>query len=341
MVDVLAGLRGQTTRLWHHVEHGLAATGVWTERVRGHGEDADPLLLMHRPDRGGLVAVFDGVGGAGRAPAGSGENGLARTQAWVAARRTRALLEDWFVRNGPDIDPDELAARFGTRLADGAQPRGRVRGSIHREFPSTLAGISFTVDYPQVRWDVLWAGDSRCYVAEPSVGLQQLSLDDVDVTDALELLVQDPPMTNMVCAGRDFRINTARGHATLPCVLLCATDGFFGYVSTPALFELLLWETLLSAQDSRHWAALLADRVSSFTKDDASLVLVALGFSDLDVLKASFRDRLALLRREHGDRMDTVAPDDRPALIRARERSWRSYRGTYERRLPRTAEEAR
>jgi hypothetical protein len=267
--------------------------------------------------------------------------GLPRTQAWVAARRTRAIVEDWFVRNGPDGDPRVLVDALATRLADGTEAKARIRGSIHREFPSTMAGISFAVGPDEVRWNALWAGDSRCYVAEPDAGLQQLSRDDVAITDGLELLVQDPPMTNMVCAGRKFRVNAMPGHAPLPCVLLCATDGCFGYVETPAMFELLLLETLESAQDSRHWAALLADRISSATRDDASLVLVALGFADLDVLKASFRARLHLLRAEHGARMADVPPDDRTALVAARERSWSSYRADYERRLPRPDKEVR
>ncbi|MER6873070.1 serine/threonine protein phosphatase, partial [Amycolatopsis sp. NPDC000673] len=68
-MDVTPGARG-TARLWHYTEEALAAVAVWTERIAGKGEDADPLVLLHRPSRSGLLAVFDGVGGAGRAPAG-------------------------------------------------------------------------------------------------------------------------------------------------------------------------------------------------------------------------------------------------------------------------------
>ena len=333
-MEVQASARGPMARLWQHVDGDIIAMSIWTERIRGRGEDADPLLLLHRPDSAGLIAVFDGVGGAGRSSAGTTATGLPRTQAWIAARRARAIAEDWFIHNGPGGDPGGLADAFAGRLARGSTARPRIRGSIHREYPSTMAAVSFARQRNEVRWNVLWAGDSRCYVAEPSTGLQQLSRDDVDVVDGLELLVQDPPMTNMVCVGRDFRINAMPGGAPLPCLLLCATDGCFGYVETPALFELLLWETLEFAQDSRHWAALLADRIASVTRDDASLVLVALGFAGLDVLKSSFRPRLKMLRARHGEPMAAVPPDDRAALVTARERSWQSYRRDYERRLP-------
>lgn len=332
-MDVHASSRGLTARLWQHVDADLTAVSIWTERVTGRGEDADPLLLFHRPDLAGMLAVFDGVGGAGRSPAGTTVSGEPRTQAWVAARRARAIAEEWFIHNGPFGDPDALRDAFANRLGEGTATRGRIRGTIHREFPSTVAAIRFVVHPAEVHWNVLWAGDSRCYVAEPDIGLQQLSRDDVAGSDILEMLVQDPPMTNMVCVGRTFRVNAKRGRARLPCVLLCATDGVFGYVTTPALFELMLWETLESAQDTRHWAALLADRISSVTKDDASLVLVALGFGGLDVLRASFRARLRLLREEHGEPMAAIAPDDRAALVTAREHSWQAYRGNYERRM--------
>jgi serine/threonine protein phosphatase PrpC len=312
-VDIRAVSYG-AARLWQHVEPGFTAVAVWTERRPGKGEDADPLVLFQRSTGTGLLSVFDGVGGAGRASAGPAVDGVDRSQAWVASRHVRALVEEWFV-GSPDIG---LAQHIGARLGAGLVRPSRIRGSIQRPFPTTFAGLDFRVTGQEVRWDVLWAGDSRCYVAEPETGLQQLSRDDTDLTDALELLLQDPPMTNMISADRRFEINRWPGEALLPCVLVCATDGFFGYVDTPAQFEHVLWETLLSAQDSTHWAVLLAERVNSYTGDDASLAVAALGFSDFDAFRASFRHRAGAIRIKHV----------------AREESWQLYRGAYERRLP-------
>ena len=141
-------------------------------------------------------------------------------------------------------------------------------------------------------------------------------------------------MTNVVCAGRPFEIHECRGRSALPCLLICATDGFFGYVDTPAQFELLLWETLLSAQDCLHWSVLLAERVSEYTGDDASIAVVGLGFADFAALRASFRERADLLDVEHAEPMRRVRPGDQPALVAAREASWQAYRRDYERRLP-------
>jgi hypothetical protein len=328
-MDIPSGPRG-AGRVWHHVERGFAALAVWTERIPGRGEDADPLVLFHRPAGRGLLSVFDGVGGAGRAAAGHGRQGTVRTQAWVASRRLRGLVEEWFAA-GMSAG---LRERIAARLAVGAPGRGRVRGSIPRGFPTTFAALTFDLAFPNVAWVVHWAGDSRCYVAEPDTGLQQLSRDDTECQDALELLVQDPPMTNVVCSDRPFEINSCTGSAVLPCLLICATDGFFGYVETPAQFEQLLWETLLSAQDILHWSGLLAERVVSYTGDDASLAVVGIGFEDFDALRASFRQRADFLDGEHTELIRQVRPGDQAGLVAARETSWHRYRPDYERRLP-------
>ncbi len=328
-MDVRHSPRGGA-RLWQHVEPGFAALAVWTERLPGRGEDADPLVLFQRSGARGVLSVFDGVGGAGRAVAGRAVSGQERTQAWVASRRVRGLVEEWYVKGSP---AGQLGAHIAERLPVGSATHTRMRGTMRRDFPTTIAGLDFRLAADHVRWGVFWAGDSRCYVADPTHGLQQLSRDDAMSSDALDLLVQAPPMTNMVSAGRPFELNRSPGSAPLPCVLICATDGFFGYVDTPAQFENMLWDTMASAQDMRHWGSMLTSRVESFTGDDASLALVGLGFDDLPDLRAHFAPRARRVRVEHAEPMAHVPPGNRTALVTARERSWQSYRRDYERRL--------
>ncbi|GLZ43593.1 protein phosphatase 2C domain-containing protein [Actinokineospora sp. NBRC 105648] len=335
-MDVEPSKTVQGARIWHHTAPRFVALSVWTERIAGRGEDADPLVVVHWPTARGLIAVFDGVGGAGRASAGSTPTGQERTQAWVAPRRLRGLVEEWFV-DGSSVDA--LHDRVVTRLAADITVRSRMRGRIHREFPSTLAALAFTMHPDGVRWDVVWAGDSRCYVVEPDRGLQQLSLDDVDGSDALDLLLQDPPMTNMVSVDREFALNRWRGHAPAPCVLVTATDGFFGYVSTPAQFEHVLLDTLWHARDPAHWGELLAERVAGYTGDDASLAVVALGFHDFGDLRVSFGSRRNLLRHEHDEPLRAAADRGTDAVHTARSDSWRKYRGGYEQRLATTVGE--
>jgi serine/threonine protein phosphatase PrpC len=327
-VDVSPHRLGQA-RLWQHAEPGFAFLSVWTERVPGRGEDADPLVVLNRRSGRGLLAVFDGVGGAGRATAGRTPAGVERTQAWIASRRLRGLVEEWFVGGMPS---EALAPHVTARLAEGVRVRSRMRGTIHRELPSTLAALDFQVSPDRkVLWEVLWAGDSRCYLAEAEHGLAQLSRDDTEVCDALELLVEDPPMTNMVCTDREFVLNRWRGRAPLPCVLVTATDGFFGYVATPAQFEHVLLDTLGLAHDLRHWAELLAGRVMTYTGDDASIAVAGLGFAGFDDLRRAFHRRADHLRINHDEPLRWAAGLDRSELVAVREESWRRYQPGYER----------
>jgi serine/threonine protein phosphatase PrpC len=316
-------------RLWTFEDSSLAALALWTEKVPGHGEDANPLLLYNRSTHRGLIGVFDGVGAAGRALAGRSGSGVDRTQAWVAGCVVRALVEEWFV-TAPGTG---LHKHLLERMSELPRERGRLRGTIPRAFPTTLAALDFRLTTREAAWDVLWAGDSRCYVAEPDLGLQQLSRDDSDLQDALDQLVQDPPLTNMVSADRRFALNHWRDHARLPCLLVCATDGVFGYLDTPAQFEHLLWSTLATAQDISHWSVLLTEQISSYTGDDASLVIVALGVTGFDELRVLFRERAERVRINHAEPMDRVRRRDRDELNTARARSWQAYQPTYERRL--------
>ncbi|WP_243794347.1 protein phosphatase 2C domain-containing protein [Saccharopolyspora gloriosae] len=331
---VLAAITPRTA-VWHHWSPGLLALGVWTEKAADKGEDAEPLVLHDRSQDTGLLAVFDGVGGAG-AGVGRTAQGIERSNAWVGSRVARGLAEDWFATTGRHDSPEaehSLDRHLARRLGElrGAR-RGRISGSMRRDLPTTAAAVHYAVRAGEVVWEVLWAGDSRCYVLESGRGLQQLSRDDTESDDALTLLTQDPPMTNMVCANRPFTIHSVPGRAATPCLLVCATDGFFGYLDTPAEFEFVLLDALANAGDVGEWSALLASSVSSYTGDDASIAVVALGYDRFDELRAAFARRRRELLTGH------VKPvrrrSDRESLVAARAESWSRYRGHYERRMP-------
>jgi hypothetical protein len=177
-----------------------------------------------------------------------------------------------------------------------------------------------------------WAGDSRCYVLTPGQGLHQISEDDTEVRDILDLLIDDQPMVNLVSASTEFAVNTrCIAAVALPCVVLCATDGFFGYVATPALFEHVLLGELRQSRDLGDWAHRLTARVRDYTADDASLCLAAFGFGTFHLLRDRFDRRFRELHRDHAAPLAAV--DSREGLVAARRRSWEAYRGQYLRYL--------
>ena len=333
---------------------------MWTERVPGSGEDAEPFVSHHWESQHGLLAVFDGSGGAGAAPVWQTQDGTSRTGAWVGARVARLATDCWFrgvSAGGEATGPEKLHQYLRYFLDKAPQRRSKIGGTMRRHLPTTLAAVHYrlTDDPHTAELQPLWAGDSRAYVLRPEAGLQVLTRDHTQQSDCLELLRTDPPMTNLVCADRDFQIDSQRLRYTLPCVLVAATDGFFGYVHTPADFEHVLLHTLQDAHNEAEWADLIRRKVQSYTADDASLAVLALGYHTFADLRDQFAPRLHevvdryVRTRPRG--LDRPAPAssgpaedfsatsedamELPARIRAwQDETWHAYRTGYETHLP-------
>ncbi|MBW8485938.1 protein phosphatase 2C domain-containing protein [Actinomadura parmotrematis] len=340
-----------SVQVWEQKRDDHLAGGVWTEAVTGRGEDAEPLYAHHSAAGRGILGVFDGAGGAGSAPAFRSRDGMQRTEAWLAARLARIGVESWFCRNVQgegrfrvsDLEGELAGLLAGWRTSTPS----RVKGRMLKELPTTMATVHYRVQPRSTDCRILWAGDSRAYLLSPDTGLQVLTRDDTEEQDGLAQLLQDPPLTNLVSADAPF---TVREHLRLlpwPCVLLCATDGFFGYVETPADFEYRLLNALRDADCMRDWMDRIGADVMNYSADDASLSMVALGHSHLDDLRAAFGERTVRLEELYGRGrpdavVDPAAPgaggiDDRTR--RWREWTWAGYRDGYERLMPPLLEE--
>lgn len=330
---------------WVYERVDFSALGVWTERRTGHGEDAEPTLMYNGALEHGLLGVYDGLGGAGGRPVGSTPDGRTVSHAFVASRLAHLIVRRWFADRAYRVPGDDL----GTRLRhgfDAARPRARSRvgGNLTRDLPTTLALIEFGRGaHHGSELTAWWAGDSRCFLLTPDRGLQQISRDDAEIDDALEIMIADQPMTNLVSASGEFRIHR-NGPIPLdrPSVLVCATDGFFNYVETPALFEFALLNEMQGVATAEEWARKLVLWVRERAADDASLALVALGFPDFAGLRQVFHERYQELYRRHWAPMnrfrrsapDLPAQERREGLVEARRESWDEYRHGYAERMP-------
>jgi serine/threonine protein phosphatase PrpC len=352
---------------WAHDDGTIVALGVWTEKRPGRGEDAEPLVLHNYAAGRGMLAVCDGVGGAGVQTAGHTAVGIERTGAWVSSRGVRLAAEAYFLEviqfdcllppSGSHANESGMPDSGGQ--ADGVRPlsepslhnsvhhtlgslrnpaRSRIAGTMQRELPTTLAAILYHVQDTHVEFRVRWAGDSRCYLLTQQAGLQQLSSDDSEAADALGALEQDPPMTNQIAADGRYEIHNEGDQSELPCVLLCATDGFFNYVVTPAHFEYILLRTLADADSPCDWSYALAQQVQGYTQDDASIALAAFGYASFSHLRETFRERAARLESDHWQPFQGLDQADDQAIRIARLESWQRYQDNYERRMHRPKE---
>lgn len=327
------------TCTWWIDRPGLCGVGMWLEQRQGRGEDGAPTILIDLEAADALVAVYDGVGGAGSAPGRERPDGSTVSSAFLAARSAREATEGWFggLSAGDRDEPlaPSLHARLAARLDEERSRHlpvsDRIAGSLRRLLPTTMAAARVRAGARgALEVTALWAGDSRSHLLRPREGLQVLTTDDTPTADALDALVNDAPMSNMVCADRPFSIHERTVSVPGPVVLLAATDGCFGYVATPAHFEHLILEALRRADGVAGWADQLLADVRRVAADDASLALLAVGWGSFRELQADFAARGDALSREHWKPFADLDPQDRPALVAAREASWDRYRTGYQ-----------
>nr|MDQ6948520.1 hypothetical protein [Actinomycetota bacterium] len=197
---------------------------------------------------------------------------------------------------------------------------------------------------------VFWAGDSRAYLFDPSSGAQQLTTDDIKSGgDAMRNLSDDSVMSNCISASTEFHISHRAVELTAPFLVLCATDGCFGYVRSPMHFEHLILSCLATAEGPEEWRAALIANISAITGDDASLALVGVG-ADLAHNRELFAARTEELERRYvaplnalhskAREAEQALEDLRSQQVTLENELWEDYRLPYERFLNRSDEGA-
>ena len=309
--------------VWEYSEGSVMVYGFVAAKSGPNSEDSEPLMVSvsssSSRNRRIVIGVFDGMGGAGASMVGSSANSF--SEAYRASRIIRqktlevsARLLAESVRSGKPraVNARDLTTALKEVLQSSAQKLGigssgssRIRGTLTKTLPSTLACAEIFIkdaesDKPTVTIFPIWAGDSRIWVLTPVAGLQQITADDVDIADPLEQLRQDPPMANVVSASVDFSLNQHQVQLSEPCVVIAGTDGISGYVRSPGEVELLILRAIDTAHtDGQELAEALYSAFSMLANDDASCVLAAIGFKDLESLRSSFQQRLEALEERY------------------------------------------
>lgn len=324
---------GSDIGIWTFQHQFAWGSGFFSAKSGVLSEDAEPLLVSassHGVKQRMFIGVFDGMGGAGASLVDTGaDNGKKLTEAYRASRIARIECLNFTIPkvvNGilgvgrDEISGRDLTAHLQNKMKEYAQKLGigpgtsRIRGTLTKTLPTTLACADVSIERvysgelrTQVR--ALWAGDSRIWVLTPSLGLQQLTRDDVDIEDPLEQLRQDPPMTNVVSASIDFVLKDSMWTFSGPCVLIAATDGVSGYVRSPDEVEHhILQSFYLSETSGAPVARILNDTFSKIAHDDVSCVVTVVGFSGVTELNQVFSQR----RREAEERYISLNVDVSP-----------------------------
>lgn len=303
------------------------------EKRKENGEDC-VSYAYHRD--AAFFGAFDGCGGAGSqsCPRFGG-----KSEAYVAARVTADAFRDWFdLSDGaPPRDVGRLREHIFRYLSEAdalVGEKSMLVGGLRKKFPTTAAcGIC----YPGKRGveaDLFWAGDSRVYLLTPQ-GLAQLTEDDLGGIDAMQNLTEDAPMTNMISLSKNFVIHTGHIAIPLPAIIFAATDGCFGYLSTPMEFEYMLLETMLNAKsvsggapgaEPTGWMELLSRRIGKVAGDDYTICGYAIGFDSFQNQKNAFVPRTNMIYNRYIRDLPKKSYQEKLAM-------WQEYRGGYHRML--------
>jgi hypothetical protein len=324
--------------------------GFNLQKIAGQGEDSDPIVRHGREL--GLVAVFDGMGGAGgtlyETPDGP------RTGAYLASRIARDVVEQRMVAL---LDPEwnldgaaaaqdlqrSVRAALQDRLVELKAPASGLRSRLLRALPTTMALAALQRQEPGgERWTchLFWAGDSRAYVFEPGAGARQLTTDDIrDRGDAMANLREDSVVSNAMSADTDFVVHHREVELTAPFLVVAATDGCFGYLPSPMHFEHLVLAALRDSGDTGEWSAAVQSAVAAVTGDDAAMATLGFG-ADHDGFRTAFAERTAELEDRWItplDDLDTALREQERKLAQVRAgrseqqaRMWAAYKPGYE-----------
>ncbi len=303
------------------------------DMIPEHGEDN--YCYSFREDAA-LLGVFDGCGGSGaRKHKGFSDH----TEAYMASRICAGAFYDLFQACNPGAYPARqlleevftpgLKSRLLAREAQMDRDGPQIRGSMVRTLPTTAAVALIQQGGDGiVLVNAIWAGDSRVYILDDT-GLAQITADDTSVPDPMENLYEDGLLRNVVCSDRKFQLHCKTVCLRPPFMVLAATDGCFGYLSTPMEFEGLLLQSLQRADSVDRWEQDMAQGLHGVAGDDHTLCLAAFGYSDFRSLKAAMRERTAYLEENYLRTVASLPIEDRESRVRL----WNGYKNSYLRYL--------
>ncbi|MBQ4528949.1 MAG: hypothetical protein II998_12855 [Clostridia bacterium] len=301
---------------------------VGGEMIEKNGEDSYAYSLN---DKYGFIGVFDGCGGIGSRKYDSFEN---KTGAFISSHTSANLMLEWFnlfTKHGYELSSDSMNSVCSSmkenlenelRKYDSVAGTTALKGSLTKNFPTTASMVLFSGDKSKMQALYIWAGDSRGFMLTKG-GLIQITRDDIeDDGDALQNLSNDSKLTNMVCADGSFHLNGRMVNAPESGIMITATDGFFGYFSTPMEFEYMLLDTLMASESIAQWKDKLNDYIRKYTADDYTMCVAVYGYKSVRALKKVYAPRMDMLYKKYISGLPGLGDEARIHL-------WNDYKKDY------------
>lgn len=278
-----------------------------------------------------MLGVFDGCGGLG---AQRHRFYSDATEAFMASRLCSGAFydafEDTFSQSGNLSAEDfcRLAADYCALVLSAFRPHSEdgasIKGTMVRALPTTAAAVVIRAASKGFVLNPIWAGDSRVYLLMPS-GLFQLTVDHTTVPDPMENLYKDGLLCNILCEGKKPHLHLRELHVAEPFLVFTATDGCFGYFSTPMEFEGVFLQTMHAAQSVAQWEEMLAEQIGAVAGDDYTLCMASYGFRSFQRMQQCFAHRFQFLQDHYLRMLRTLPLTD----IEMRRELWQSYRADY------------
>ena len=308
------------------------------EKKRDCGEDSEKHSFNIDE---AFFGVFDGCGGAGAQPC---PKCRGKTEAYIASRVVADSFQEWFENREESTVRDadtlkELVVGYLNECNKQVGEKSLLVGGIKKKFPTTAAAGICRPGTDSVEVDFYWAGDSRVYLLNDQ-GLAQLTEDDLGGIDAMEKLTDDGVLTNVISLSKDFTIHTGHISMDRPGIVFAATDGCFGYLSTPMEFEFLLLKTMLEADcislssdndtkaggRKKGWQEKITEVIGKIAGDDYTLSGYAIGFGSFEEMKKRFVPRANYLYSNYIAGLENKSYEEKITL-------WEKYRSDYYRLL--------
>ena len=294
-------------------------------------DECEDSFALRSDEQGAFLCVTDGCGGLGSKRYAQLEN---RTGAYIASRLAARAFAEWAQERLPVTLNEEEGQVLCNELSDAlwhalkgfadgrcTEETSRIVGSMQRKLPTTLCAATVK----QNKLNFWWAGDSRGYVLEAD-GLKQLTKDDLrGNTDAFESLYRDAPLSNLLSADQRGRIRMRSVALAEPTVVIAATDGVYSSLPSPMEVEMLLLDTLKTARNMKEWERRLNKSIAMNAQDDATLLLLPVGFEHFEQLKTTLLPRREKLQKQ----FITPVRRHRGDIAYAREK-WLQYKPGYD-----------